>query len=919
MMGTCCFQTFVRRPVLSASRRALFALCTATAAPLATAWPQTVESFTLPALQSESYTLANGLRVVLHEDHKAPIANVYVAYRVGSAAESPGRTGLAHLIEHLMFRGSEHSTGDYETELNRLGATGVGGVTHQDYTRYFETVPSPSLATALWMEAERMCCLLGAITQERLDEQRRVVRNEILEGQNQPYGRAVEWMLKNSYPAEHPYSWPAVGNPSDLDRISVDELKAFFRANYAPNNAVLVITGDFVTDSARAMIDRYFAGIPPGGSISRMTDWVVTPASTRQMRIVDHVPQPRLNIVWNVPGLGTADFDYLQLVANMLGSQGAPLAQRLARDSLATEVSVWLDARLMSSSFIVQVMARNESGFPQIRKVVEDELKALQHTGPAARALALAKVDITTGFARRLERLGGFGGQSDEIGTNVVFSGDPAGHLVRADRVARATADTIRTTAARWLRNPASVAEWVPIRDPGVIAARPRPPRPRDAPPKSASLASVERATLKNGLTVMFVRRPGNRLVSLQILLPGGSTSDPVGREGLASLAMAALTQGTTSGSSGDFASDLRAAGVTLQARADADYCTIVGSFTLERLAGGIRLVAQATIAPAFAEEPLDRLKEDQIRRASQTAIAPTTAWRPLIIAAFAGGEKGQAPRSETPLSIGRIDRRDVAGFHSRWIRPDSATIIVSGDVALPELLTIIDREFGPWQRGDAATVARAVPPKLSEPLIYLVDRPGAVLTDITVAVPLPRHNLETDASVDLFATAFGSGPNSRLSEDLRTSKGWSYSPSAGIVEMRSTRLLLARAPVQSRVTIDAMREIRQLVHDMALDRSVSAPELEHTKAAITMSLPGRWETTDAITAAIAQLVRTNIAADDYWSSFPSRVAAVSADNVTAVARGIDASTGWVWVLVGDRSRLEAPLRAAGLGRVMVP
>ena len=255
-----------------------------------------ISARSIPSLLSQSFTLGNGLRVVLHEDHKAPIVNVYVAYQVGSAAERTGKTGLAHLFEHLMFRGSEHSPGDYATELTRLGATDVLGVTHQDYTRYWQTVPAASLATALWMEAERMCCLLPAITQARLDEQRNVVRNEILEGLNQPFGRTNDLLLSAMYPPGHPYR-PAVGDVRDLDSVTVADLTAFFRTYYTPNNAVLVVAGDFIADSARAMIARYFGTIPAGPPVTTGAEWTEPPPSPRRLLPVGRVFLPHFDPV----------------------------------------------------------------------------------------------------------------------------------------------------------------------------------------------------------------------------------------------------------------------------------------------------------------------------------------------------------------------------------------------------------------------------------------------------------------------------------------------------------------------------------------------------------------------------------------------------------------------------------------------
>ena len=874
-----------------------------------------VSARSILSLESQSFTLGNGLRVVLREDHKAPIVNVYVAYQVGSAAEPTGKTGLAHLFEHLMFRGSEHSPGDYATELARLGATDVIGVTHQDYTRYWQTVPAASLATALWMEAERMCCLLPALTQSRLDEQRNVVRNEILEGLNQPFGRTNELLLSAMYPPGHPYR-PAVGDVRDLDSVTVADLKAFFRAYYTPNNAVLVVAGDFIADSARAMIGRYFGAIPAGPPVTIGAEWTEPPPSPRRARVVERVPSARLTLAWTAPGLGTSDFDYLQMVANMLGGADSPLARRLVgRDLPATAVRASIDARIASSNFVIQVDARNEMEFARIEALVVDELRVLERDGPTARLLKLAKADLISGFTRRLDRIGGFGGQSDEIGTNVVFALSAAGHLTRAARMENATTDTIRAVAARWLSHPTAIIEWVPSPRRVTETESVRPARPSDAPPTIPAFGDIQRTRMANGLTVLLARRPGNRMISMQLLMPSGTNVDPSDRAGLAAVTMTSLTQGTATRSAEQFSDDVRIIGATIQARADADYCTVSVSAPLAAWSAAAHLAASAMIAPAFPQALVDRLQREQAARAGQAAASPAGPWQRLIFSALIWGD--QPPRS--PVAAAPITREDVVAFHARWIRPDSATLIVTGDIELADLMVVLDTAVRNWRPGRGTPPQHSARAALAEPVIYLIDRPGTLTTEITVATPLPPHSEEQDGAVDAFVNVFGSGVSSRLSQDLRTDKGWSYAPTAVVLETRARRLLLVRAPVRSDVAIDAVRQIRLLVNELASVRPMTEGELNQTVGELTMSLSNRWETVDAVAGSVAQIVRVGMPVTDYWKSYPSHIAALTRDEVTAVARSLDASSQWAWVIVGDRSQLEAPLRAARIGRVVEP
>jgi zinc protease len=270
-------------------------------------------------------------------------------------------------------------------------------------------------------------------------------------------------------------------------------------------------------------------------------------------------------------------------------------------------------------------------------------------------------------------------------------------------------------------------------------------------------------------------------------------------------------------------------------------------------------------------------------------------------------------------MAAAPITREDVVAFHAWWIRPDSATLIVAGDIELADLMVVLDTAFRNWRPGRGTPPQHSARAALAEPVVYLIDRPGALTTEITVATPLPSHSEEQDGAVDAFVSVFGSGASSRLSRSLRTDKGWAYAPTALVLETRARRLLLVRAPVRSDVAIDAVGEIRQLVHELASVRPMTEGELNQTVGELTMSLSTQWETVDAVANSVARIVRVGMPVTDYWKSYPSHIAALTRNEVTAVARSLDASSQWAWIIVGDRSQLEAPLRAAKIGRVVTP
>jgi zinc protease len=296
-----------------------------------------------PDIVYEKHTLDNGLTLIIHQDHKAPIAAVNVWYHVGSKDEKPGRTGFAHLFEHLMFNGSENYNDEFFRPLEPAGATDFNGTTNSDRTNYFANVPTSALDLLLWLESDRMGHLLGAIDQAKLDEQRGVVQNEKRQGENQPYGLVWETITQHAYPAGHPYSWTTIGSMEDLNAARLEDVKDWFRTYYGAANAVLVVAGDVNPAEVRQKVEHYFGDIPSGPTLRRQQQWIAEMPGEKRVALQDRVPQARLYKVWNVPGYGTRDGALLQLAAERLGGgKTSLLYDRLVyRDRIATDASAF--------------------------------------------------------------------------------------------------------------------------------------------------------------------------------------------------------------------------------------------------------------------------------------------------------------------------------------------------------------------------------------------------------------------------------------------------------------------------------------------------------------------------------------------------------------------------------------------------
>ena len=468
---------------------------------------QSVDGLDIPF---EKFVLDNGLTLIVHEDHKAPIVAVNVWYHVGSKNERPGKTGFAHLFEHLMFNGSENYDDDYFNVLQPLGATDLNGTTSNDRTNYFQTVPTSALDVALWMESDRMGHLTGVIDQEKLDEQRGVVQNEKRQRENQPYGQAFNRIPENTYPVGHPYSWNVIGSMEDLDAASLEDVHEWFGAYYGAANAVIVLAGDIDGETSRWKVERYFGDIPAGPPVTKQDVWVAPRTGSRRMSMEDRVPQARVYKVWNVPEWGSEAAIELGLFGRVLASgKNSRLNERLVyNEQVASRVSARVQERELGSLFTVTVTAMPGEDLQAIEVALDEELERLLHEGPTQDELAIAQTQYRANFIRAAERIGGFGGKSDVLARNEVFAGDPGYYETRLRVSAEARPEDVRQTGVDWLSDGAFVLEVHPYPEGQVtVSDVDRSRVPEAGTPPVADFPEIKRARLSNGLEVVFARR----------------------------------------------------------------------------------------------------------------------------------------------------------------------------------------------------------------------------------------------------------------------------------------------------------------------------------------------------------------------------------------------------------------------------
>jgi len=877
-----------------------------------------------PEISFAEFYLDNGLRVIVHEDHKAPIVAVTIWYHVGSKNETPGKTGFAHLFEHLMFNGSEHFNDEYFKPLEEVGATSMNGTTDADRTSYFETVPTSALDLALWMESDRMGHLLGAIDQKKLDEQRGVVQNEKREDDNQPYGKVYAQIVANLFPAGHPYSWETIGSMDDLNAASLDDVRRWFETYYGPNNATLVLAGDVDLATAKTKVRHFFGDIPPGPPLVQRERWIPDAVPASRIVMQDRVPQARIYKVWRGPEWRNDDTTRFELLDAVLTSgKTSRLYQRLVYDAeIATDAGAFTIDGEIAGGYVAYATVAEGQDLDTVERALDDEIARFLRDGPTRAEVDRARAEIKASFIRGIEQVGGFHGKSNALAENAVFGGRPDFYKHSLEVLDAATPEQLRATARRWLSGTALALEVRPF--PATLAAsgggadRSQLPRPASFP--QAPFPPLAQATLANGLRVIVAERHAAPIVEFSLQVDSGFAADQFAAPGVASMAMDMLDEGTSTLSALQISDRIASLGAELTTDADLDYAVVRLSALKENLDASLAVYADVILNPAFKSDELERAKRQELADIQEEKSTPTPlALRILPRLLYGDGHAYSAGMtgSGTEASVAAMTRADLAKFHATWFKPNNATLIVVGDTTLAEVRPKLDKLFARWQPGEVPKKALSTVARAAKPRVFLIDRPGSEQTTIIAGDLVPPKKPEDDIAIDAMNDILGGAFTSRINMNLREDKTWAYGADTEVVDTQAQRPFLVIAPVQADKTAEAMVEIRREIADFVAGRPPTAQEVATSKNGSTLTLPGRWETARAVARDIAALVRFHLP-DDYWSRYAELVSRLTVRDVDAAAKRLLAPDRLTWVVVGDRAAIEAKVRSLGFGEIAI-
>lgn len=904
--------------------------------------PALVKDVSIPYSE---FTLKNGLKVVVHEDRKAPVVAVSVWYHVGSKDEPAGRTGFAHLFEHLMFGGSEHSDTSWFGPMQAMGATDLNGTTNYDRTNYFETVPTAALERALFLESDRMGHLLPAVTQQKLDIQRGVVQNEKRGDDNEPGGLLQYAIQQTLYPAGNAYHHTVIGSMGDLDHASLEVVKDWFRTHYGPNNAVLVLAGDISAAEAKPLVEKYFGDIPAGPKSIPAAASVPTLKARVTRTFHDEVANTTVYRMWAVPGVTAKDENALEMAASILGGLASSrLDNELVRDKkTSVGVSANLDPHERVGEFSVEATVRPGVDPALVGRQVDAIIAEFIKNGPTAEELKRAKTTDIATTIRGLESVGGFNGKAVTLAEGAVFANDPGFYKKELEEEAALTPEQVRAAAKKWLSRPAFAFTLAPgKRDPyeesklandtagkggtgaHVIATQKSAAGTtvggvdRSRLPPIGQIAdlrfpTVEHATLSNGIPVLFARRTSVPVVRVAIEFDAGNASDPKTALGTQAFMLGMLDEGTDKYSSVEIAEAKENIGATISAVPSMDRSSVYLSSLTPNLAPSLDLMSDIVRHPAFAPAEVNRVRNQQLAAIAEETKQPVgLALRTLPPILYGKDHPYGVPFTGKgdPAAVAKLNQADLMAFHDSWLRPDNATILVVGDTSLAQIIPLLERSFGDWRAtGPKPAKNFSVPTPPPTGRILLIDRPNSPQSLIFGGELLPAQG--TDEIIALLEAndVLGGSFLSRLNSDLRETKHWSYGVASFVSRPQHQVPFLIYAPVQTNETGPSIAAMRDDIGAFLSSKGVTPEELSRTIDGAVRELPGDFETSASVMGGMQSNVLFH-RPDNYYETLASRYRALTAPALDAAAKAAIDPSKLTWVVIGDASKVKPQLDA---------
>jgi zinc protease len=921
---------------------AAIALSTFSAHAAATGLPP-ARPLKIPEIKYQKYKLPNGLEVLTYENHRLPLVSVDLWYHVGPVNEKVGRTGFAHLFEHMMFEGSKH-VGEkaHFRYLEGAGASDINGTTYFDRTNYFETLPSNQLELALWLESDRMGFLLDTLDRAKLTNQRDVVRNERRQGEGRPYNLADEAMFHLLLPKDHPYYAYVIGSHADIEAARLNDVRDFFQHYYTPNNASIAVAGDFHPAELKALLEKYFGPIPAGPVPDKVN--VTTPpiTSERRITVTDTVQLPRVSMGWLTPPVfqpGDADSDiFLRILGQ--GDSSRLYRKLVYEQQIAQSVDCGGTSQQLVSIFTCDVTARPGVKPEALEAAIDKEIEALRSAGPTRSEVEQARTGILTSKISGLQRLGGFGGVADMLDYYNQYTGDP-GYLPKdIARYQDATVASVKKAAQDYFgKNQRAVVYAIPGRK--ITDDVPRSPEDTDAnvkvvnpysaeyeasqewrktpppagPQPKLSLPVPASFALSNGAKVYLVEDHSLPVISVNLIDRAGSVDNPQGKAGLAAFTANMLTQGSARRSATQVASDAATIGATLDATAAMDNADVSMQALSNNTAAVFDLLSDITLHPAFQTEEVERIRAQRLTSILEEADRPVYANLRVGFRVLYGDHPYGYRSVGTTDAVKSITRDELAQFWSEHYSPANASLFLAGDITQEEAHKLAEKYLGAWkaQATESEVPFPPLPPPPSRKIV-IVDKPGSPQTVLIAFGQGPPRSTPQYAAADVMNSVLGGLFSSRINMNLREKNGYTYGAFSAFAYYRDGGVFYAGALVRTDVTAPATRELFNELNRIRTDPPTPA-ELKLAEDNGLRSLPGQFETVKD-TAGLMSGIFTYGLPNDYYAKLPNEYLKLTPDAVEKTALDYVHPDNLIVVAVGDRGKIQSGLEKLDLGPI---
>lgn len=864
------------------------------------------------------YVLENGLTLIVHEDHKVPLASFNIWYHVGSKNEKPGKTGFAHLFEHIMFTSTEHWS-NFDEVLQTVGGSN-NGTTNNDRTNYYETFSSSGLERVLWLEADRMGFLLNGLDSVKVDIQRGVVQNEKRQWENQPYAVAEELTVKSTYPSNHPYSWTVIGSMEDLSAASLDDVKEWFRTYYGPNNAIVCIAGDVSAAEVFEKVKKYFGDIPASPPISKHSQWIAKMSGKHVQVAQDRVAQANLSKTWNIPGWGDQETIYLRLLGNILtNGKSSRLYKRLVYDApLASDVSFYSDEREIGSQFNIYADVKPGVDLNSIDAIMTEELGKIFSTGISPGELERAKTDYFVSFISSMEQILD---KSEILAACETYGGSPDYFKKIHGWIKAATPEDIRKAAMKWLSDGEYVLKIVPYGEFSQLDSQiDRKIIPPVSPPADTKFPAVKDFTLSNGLKVYLAERHDVPTVLVDAAVNAGFASDPAKMEGLARLTGNMLLEGTTTKSSTQISDILLDLGSELHCNSTLDNTYLSLRTIKANFDASLAIFSDVLLHPAFPQKDFERVQHEQLLLVKQEQSDPRLLANRVMPGLIYGKEHpyGQSSGGTgSEASIQRINKSLLTGFHETWFAPNNTSLFVTGDITEKELRQKLESQLAGWK-------TRALPLKnipavapAERPVVYIIDKPEAIQSRIMVAEICTFCDETNHDAIEFMNTLIGGSFLSRINMNLREDKHWSYGARSYIQDNQGPDVFIVSTSVQTDKTKESLIEILKELTEINTTKPILQDEFKTEQTNSILSVAGNWETLESVQRVMMDMVEHH-RGNDYANNYTSVLKKFTKENIQSAAAGVIKPQNLTWLIIGDRKTIEAGIRALDLGPVQV-